>query len=718
MFQKQIDVDFASDTWVHTFEIPLFLDTTVPDLSNCTLNNPKYCLTLHQVSVNIKVIRNKLKNHLNSAKQLVYSLIPQITMPIKSRSKRALLPFVGELSKSIFGIATTNDVNVLAQHINKLTENNNKVAKALTRYGGDFSSFVTHFDERLSNAMKGMKAESTTINRMITELKEVESEIPAMTSIFTGYLMRLINDAFLLETFLTNLRASLSDLAEGKLSPWIITPNVLNNTIMEIQTMLDQDNLGYKIVTADPAYYYKFAKFTMMRNNSVLYLSVKFPLATYERSFSAYKVLSFPVPINNSQNHASQLLDLQDYLLLSNDQQFYATISDKTMSQCQQTEKVVHCFQKPNLFSVNTTENCLVNLFQGNPTLIKATCDFRFLTNKLKPQLIQISDTELLVYQTPSITMQCQSELSELNGCNFCILNIPCHCTIITETNKFLPHVASCHSTSQNVTTLHPVNLALLQHFFSEDTIATIMADTTFKSVVDVKVPNFKLYKHKMQDILANDKTIDLSLKQVIKRTKEDNKIYSNLAESLIDGEIQLENPWPTLNDILTYIAFGLTIFNTIWLIYLFCKFKTLAMALLLTKSANASPTFYFTQPTTTVETNTLWDVLLREQVQWDHFTITLLLINILLLAVIVKKLFGKRNIHTNVYLEVTNGKTCVTIKALSVPLCLSHWHVQPPALIDNIIILGSLTPKLTVHWPDCFYEQIDFHFFTSAGIN
>lgn len=67
--------------------------------------------------------------------------------------------------------------------------------------------------------MKGMNAESITINRMITELKQVESELPAITSIFTGYLMRLINDAFLLETFLTNLRASLSDLTEGKLSP-------------------------------------------------------------------------------------------------------------------------------------------------------------------------------------------------------------------------------------------------------------------------------------------------------------------------------------------------------------------------------------------------------------------------------------------------------------------------------------------------------------------
>lgn len=45
-----------------------------------------------------------------------------------------------------------------------------------------------------------------------------------------------------------------------------------------------------------------------------------------------------------------------------------------------------------------------------------------------------------------------------------------------------------------------------------------------------------------MQNILANDKIIDLSLKQVIKRTKQDTKIYSNLAESLIDGEIQLKS--------------------------------------------------------------------------------------------------------------------------------------------------------------------------------
>lgn len=100
--------------------------------------------------------------------------------------------------------------------------------------------------------------------------------------------MRHLNDAFLLETFMTNLRASLSDLAEGKLSHWIISPRILKKTISDIQTILENEELGYKLVTTDPRYYYQFAKFTMLRNELVMYIAIRFPLVTYEQSFSAY----------------------------------------------------------------------------------------------------------------------------------------------------------------------------------------------------------------------------------------------------------------------------------------------------------------------------------------------------------------------------------------------------------------------------------------------
>lgn len=320
--------------------------------------------------------------------------------------------------------------------------------------------------------------------------------------------------------------------------------------------------------------------------------------------------------------------------------------------------------------------------------------------------MIQISDTELLVYQTPSITIQCKSIVSELKGCNFCVINIPCHCTVLTQTNKFLPHVASCDSTNQTVTRLHRINLALLQHFFSEDIVGDILANTIFKQIVDVKIPSFKIYKHKMQNILANDKIIDLSLRQVIKRTKQDTKIYSNLAESLIDGEIQLKSAWPTTNDILTYVAFGLTVFNTIWLMWLFHKFRTLAAALMLLRSAHADSQFYFTKPTTTTETNTVWDNLLQEQVEWDHFALALLIIITVLLGLVIQKIWFNYSINTNVYLEITNGQTCIDIKALNIPLCLSHWHVQPPMVIEDIKVTGTVRPKSTVSLPDFLFTS------------
>ena len=84
--------------------------------------------------------------------------------------------------------------------------------------------------------------------------------------------------------------------------------------------------------------------------------------------------------------------------------------------------------------------------------------------------------------------------------------------------------------------------------------ISSILAITTFQQMVKITVPSFKIYKHKMQDIVEKYKALDLNLKQVIKRTNQDNKIYSNLAETLLDGQITLEPEWPSKNDILTYM--------------------------------------------------------------------------------------------------------------------------------------------------------------------
>jgi hypothetical protein len=114
-------------------------------------------------------------------------------------------------------------------------------------------------------------------------------------------------------------------------------------------------------------------------------------------------------------------------------------------------------------------------------------------------------------------------------------------------------------------------------------------------------------------------------------------------------------------------------------LLYLFYKFKTIAAALMMHKSVSAQK-FYFTRPTTTTEINTLWDSLLQESVQWDHFTVALLLIMMIVILIICKKILKFSIKDTEVHVEIAKAKQCISIKILELPLCLTHWDVTTPS--------------------------------------
>jgi hypothetical protein len=56
--------------------------------------------------------------------------------------------------------------------------------------------------------------------------------------------------------------------------------------------------------------------------------------------------------------------------------------------------------------------------------------------------------------------------------------------------------------------------------------------------MVNVSVPDFKLYKHKFNYILASDQIDHLSLIKIVTAAKSNEKMLQNLAEPLLDGQI------------------------------------------------------------------------------------------------------------------------------------------------------------------------------------
>jgi hypothetical protein len=138
---------------------------------------------------------------------------------------------------------------------------------------------------------------------------------------------------------------------------------------------------------------------------------------------------------------------------------------------------------------------------------------------------------------------------------------LPCKCSISTNGHFVAPRLGSCHKKNDNtsISTVHPVNLALLQHYFETSFVNNILADIIFQTALNVTEPNIKLFKHEMASVIANDHKAHLSLSKMTDIAKHDIILFQSLAEPL-NGQIQLPSNWPSSIDIIAYCLISVTI--------------------------------------------------------------------------------------------------------------------------------------------------------------
>ena len=76
-----------------------------------------------------------------------------------------------------------------------------------------------------------------------------------------------------------------------------------------------------------------------------------------------------------------------------------------------------------------------------------------------------------------------------------------------------------------------------------------------------MSIPEFIFYNHSIHDVLAHDHKAHLSLKKIAKAVKNDQKIFSSLAEPILDGQIKIPIAWPNTSDtsdIITLVSLSL----------------------------------------------------------------------------------------------------------------------------------------------------------------
>lgn len=252
--------------------------------------------------------------------------------------------------------------------------------------------------------------------------------------ILTQLIIKQTNVSAQLEKELEHIQLGLHDLVKGKLSPFLLTPHILRSSILQIQDIITNNLPHFHVLNKDPLFYYSRGKFLFTRLHLHLYLTLKIPTSPFQQLMTMYRVYSYPVPVNSSSNHATQLIDLPSYFLHTADKQHYATITSEKISQCTGTTTLFCSFSKA--MTASASPSCLSAVFFNQKDAVSSLCDFRFLMNMLPPAVYGLSPSNLLLYRTSMLALDCPGGQRILKGCFFCIVRLPCRCSMGTSTTN------------------------------------------------------------------------------------------------------------------------------------------------------------------------------------------------------------------------------------------------------------------------------------------
>ena len=706
IFQPKGNFKPISDYWAHTIQLilPAYPENSKHPrpCSQVTGIEIDTCQMLHSAIAQSEAIQNSTREHLENFIRQIHDIMPNITMPNEdSRSKRSLLPFVGEFSKTIFGTATERDIQILLHHIAILNKKTDLLATEVNKDTKSLTSFMSVVDDRISNAASEIQKNHKTIAQIGNTVWKLEYGLMATAQV-SGYLARQVHQASLLNTKLATLVEDISNLAQGKMRQTLISPNTIATVLQQVQLELHKHFPEFQISHMNPQYYYKHPLFLSARHKGSIYVTFKIPVTSFTSTFNVYKVLSVPVPVNKTSLHSTHLTDLPDYFAVSKDNQYYSSMTKDQWHSCH-GKVTKHCPREIKLIPM-LRHSCLSLIFQQVKGLILDHCDFRLSRDTVKPSILTVDNDSILVTNTSHLTLNCKGTWKTVPACHFCILRIPCYCSVQSPNYYLPPTIHNCANQSDSLTKLHPVNLALLQYYFDKDRYTAIQGNTLFPQEVNFKIPPFNLFQNKYKEFVANDKKGHLSLKKIFEATKKNEYVFENSADALINEmSIPQTFDFTMLTTIFTYVSFALSVFLCIALFVTCRKLRTLSIALAALNQGSEAVKLpiYTGYPILTSPTNPMPTSSTPFPNCNPHNLMVALcaVLCMILIATLLWHFKGRKG--TKLLVEITNGKQCIKIPVQTLPLCPKYWQFSATEYLANVEVTGYILPSVSFDWKD-----------------
>ena len=622
----------------------------------------------------------------------------------RSRSSRAALDLVGDIGKTLFGTARVKDVKLVARHVAALENKTAAFSATMAHFTDDLTSFIKVSETRFHTLKSTIQLNHQVVAQLANKLNRAQRSIEESSRMTTVMLQLFVNELYHtinLQAGLTDFMEGLHDLMRHKLSRHIIPHSDLIAIIHHINRKLLARDTQLAVMPMDTVNMYNFLPFVWTYRPSGLFITIKFPLITSSLSkFDIYKVLTFPVPINDTSNHATLLSNVPPYLGFSQDNKYFIHPTRDMLNgpilDAQTVNLPLHSLTNPS---------CLTSIFFDDAERIKSLCDFRVSLHYIKPAIQHLHHGNYLILNVSRIYQKCPSGRQHLPGCKFCIYTLPCFCDLATTDIYFPPRLTHCSGSNTSATHAHSVNLAMLLHIFELDEIKHISADTKFPKQPLVETPPMKLFQHNFSRLIAQDKADDLSLQRIASAMKNDKTIFQSLSDPILDSlddMIDDSSIW-SWTTILTLLNTVISVLLVLGGCYLYYRFRLLATAFAVLQTAAPTSAQNIFQPNdqavlplfpSTLPPPTIPPIYIS--IHDSTLLYALISFACALFCFTAYKFLQNSTPHAIISAEISSGKSCIFIPLLTTPYCPKFFHAQLQDNFSNIQVLGWFRPKFS----------------------
>ena len=619
------------------------------------------------------------------------------TPHMKSRSKRGLFDFLGDAANALFGVATDGEIEDLRGHLNLVSRKVNRNSDNINMIASTLNSYMNKTSHTMNMLARSVEINHEFIDSLINDTKIQRANLYQSRITVTNLLQYYIRKMFgagKLEHNMDDVLEGITLLMRRKLPPKIITFENIKDTLITVRHKLEKHFPTFKIVSLHPAYYYEQPCLFTYHSEGRLSITINIPVSAAQSHYKLYSVVSLPVPINSTSHDATFIDELPSYIAVSTDEQTFVELTNIEVDRC--TGSIMRQCKFPHGIRSVKEPTCALSLLLETDESSEV-CNVMVQQKGVKPSLLHLGDGIVLVSGLQETIMTCPNGVTKKRGCQYCMMNIPCSCSLMAGPYYVPASISECQEKDSQQTILYPVNILFLTEMLPQEETKKFLSGTVFPEPVDPKLE----YQFEQMFSRTKEKIHELKNIKIKLKTKDDDSLLSYYVSK------------PTTYLIFSLISFILTSTLSVAVFFLYRKYRQIAI--ILTALPLTSDAFKIAElPTaaTTVFPNAGHLQCPNSESGPNAFLLGLELLSLAFILIIIIKswrhVVNTALFRTEVILEVAEGSKMVDIYITTLPLCPESYNILMKNWVTGLTIsqLTCFRTDLLIQWQDFLIQN------------